>query len=234
VAILTSVIEIQDLIFEFALTPYTNNALQPITVVSNSGREQKRTPFSCAVRYCPFEVDDVDYRPDTEDQFNYPSLVRCTQEDEYGFYTELRRIRMRAIDATFLRVCSKFYLSGNRILYEKNSFIFPMADHDSHRSYPTRSVGQEVGDSRFWRSEPFNPARYDPKLEDQISRVIFQIRTGVTVEELPGWAYYDHFIRFLHSIGPFNAAILKSLKFTGSVRYHQCRSWLGCRSGCPG
>jgi hypothetical protein len=217
-AILTSAIEIQDLIFEFALTPYTNDALQPIkpiTVVSNLGWEQERTPFSCAARYCPF---DVYYRPtDTENQTNYPSLVQCTQEDEYGFYTELRRIRMRVIDATFLRVCSNFYLSGNRILYEKNSFIFPMADHDSHKIYPTPLVGQ-------------NEVKAGP-----INRVIFQIRTGVSVKELPGWAYYDHFIRFLHSIGPFNAAILKSLKFTGSVRYHQCRyRWKACGNGCPG
>ncbi|KAF4633911.1 hypothetical protein G7Y89_g4205 [Cudoniella acicularis] len=40
--------------------------------------------------------------------------------------------------------------------------------------------------------------------------------------KLRGWAYYDPFLRFLYTIGPANAAMLKSLIFSGTVKLHTC------------
>jgi len=44
-----------------------------------------------------------------------------------------------------------------------------------------------------------------------------QIQNSTHWENLIGWAYYDHFLRFLHSIGPEKAAMIRTLVFSGVV-----------------
>lgn len=37
-----------------------------------------------------------------------------------------------------------------------------------------------------------------------------------------GWLYFDKFLRFLHTIGVENSALIKRVKFTGIVKLHEC------------
>lgn len=50
----------------------------------------------------------------------------------------------------------------------------------------------------------------------------FSLEGRASIECLPGYAYYDHFLRFIHVIGPENAARIKNLNFSGTVIRHRC------------
>jgi hypothetical protein len=68
----------------------------------------------------------------------------------------------------------------------------------------------------FQRPNPFKPkrdARYTRKINDAIS----YIERQVPFQVLPGFVYFDQFLRFLYEIRPKRAALIKNLTFTGMV-----------------
>ena len=120
------------------------------------------------------------------------------------------------VDATVLRTNKYFYSTGIDVLYGKNSFLFDMVDVQWHASPPTLLPGDEL-----FRPIPGIPGKgyWDIAFTEAVRLIEFV----APFDQLPGFIYYDHFIRFLHSIGPTNAARLKTLEFRGLVKRHPCR-----------
>jgi len=58
---------------------------------------------------------------------------------------------------------------------------------------------------------------------------LVEIRAPLTL--LPGWIYCDPFLRFLHTIGPKNAAMITTLTFVGTAKLHHCRDYV-CGDTC--
>ncbi|KAF8850568.1 hypothetical protein BDZ45DRAFT_751570 [Acephala macrosclerotiorum] len=61
-----------------------------------------------------------------------------------------------------------------------------------------------------------------PPTEDLIYLTLSEIRDREPETSLAGWVYYDHFLRFLWTIGPKNAALIKTLRFSGVIKFHTC------------
>ncbi len=148
-------------------------------------------------------------------------------------YTERRIVKRPLIDATCLRSSKTLWKWGINILYSQ-PFCFDMTSKGDLRvqysfgmvNSPTTSFDGK----REYRPCPDLPLEQDEA--DEVSRVIRHIRERVELKQLSGWAYYDPFIRFLHAIGPENAARLKTLKFIGIVINHVCNVD-NCREICP-
>ncbi|KAG4418384.1 hypothetical protein IFR04_008451 [Cadophora malorum] len=71
--------------------------------------------------------------------------------------------------------------------------------------------------------------------EDYISTVataLKDIRDHKSFHELPGFVYYDRFLRFLNTIGPLNTSCIKVRRFGGvCMRHRYCRQDT-CGKGC--
>lgn len=152
--------------------------------------------------------------------------VHCQQRrrDRDGLFCEMRAVKKPAIDATLLRTCKDFYNNGMNILYGKNRFTFKPNEYSFKESPFTL-----LGTSTYIQFRP-NPGKPSMRFADWDSEVregICQIRLCRPVEMLCGWIYFDPFLRFLHTIGASNAAMLKHLNFTGVVKLHQC-GWTEC------
>ena len=59
------------------------------------------------------------------------------RRDRFGVYKEVRLVYQPIIDATVLRVCSHFRVTGVDILYGKNQFFFNMVDRSQKESPPS-------------------------------------------------------------------------------------------------
>ncbi|KAF5870227.1 uncharacterized protein Bfra_009610 [Botrytis fragariae] len=139
----------------------------------------------------------------------------------HGKLMVLRRVHQGQIDATCLRVCRAWNQTGGRLLYRFNRYDFKTNN-------PTKdaSPGSWI-DGSFWRPSPNKPfviARDDsPRIFNaRIQKGIRDIQRQVAIKKLVGWVYHDPFLRFLHMIGANNAALLRTLSFSGEVRCHQC------------
>jgi len=99
-----------------------------------------------------------------------------------------------------------------------------MVDTTWHASPPTLLPGDVL-----FRPPPGMPGR--DFWGEMLTETIPLIESAVPFDQFPGYVYYDHFIRFLHSIGPTNAARLKSLEFRGFVVRHPCRDKYCLRKG---
>lgn len=163
-----------------------------------------------------------------EEETTKPRFTTVTERiDTNGNFKELRFVKRRAIDASFLRSCSTIYKDGLGLLYN-NTFYFPMMDPRFDASPPSMLSTRS--------SKVYRPSARKPTLEDEwpkmVQKVINQIRGQGHLFSLPGWAYYDHFLRFLFTIGPANAALLKKIEFSGVVRLHTCGEDT-CHRLCP-
>lgn len=166
-------------------------------------------------------------------------LARTQLYDNHGPYTKLQRVFRPAIDSSFLRASKKIYSIGNRLLYEKNPFIFKMRNQSSHGCPPTALLKPEydgveagaAGTERVYLSQKYQefhpcstrPYQCPPEFRTQIDAAILNIERRAPLAELQGWAYYDGFLHFLHTIGPKNAASLKTVMFTGIIKLHECQ-----------
>jgi len=137
--------------------------------------------------------------------------------DSSGSFIELRLIERREIDASFLRSCSAFYKVGSGILYG-NTFRFHTPFPRWERSPPSMMTRKHL----IWRPNPQKPPMNDRRKDEKVQKVITQIRAQVHLLRFSGWAYYDPFLRFLHTIGPANAALLKKIELCGMVRLRPC------------
>jgi hypothetical protein len=77
---------------------------------------------------------------------------------------------------------------------------------------------------KYYEFDPdsWKPWKLAEDLLDRINGTILDIHRQAPITELQGWAYHNVFLRFLHTIGPRNAADLKTLKSNGTVKLHRC------------
>ncbi|KAE9370758.1 hypothetical protein N431DRAFT_342854 [Stipitochalara longipes BDJ] len=148
--------------------------------------------------------------------FNIPSQTAwIRQQDQHGSYLEVRFVRQAPIDATILRISKRFYSSGINALYG-NHFFFDVMDATLRECPPSLLPGGTV--IRPWPYQKPDPDDWTTA----INQTLPLIERRAPPEQLPGYIYYDHFLRFLNFIGPQNAARLKNLEFRGAVKRHWC------------
>ncbi|KAF7934759.1 uncharacterized protein EAE98_002804 [Botrytis deweyae] len=152
---------------------------------------------------------------------SHVSFKRKTLRDERGKYVELQRILRPQIDATLHRTCKVFHDIGSILLYRHNTFHFGMANESTEKSSPSW-IGK-------WAYRPEPSKRGIDK--DSISKAIQQLQGKAIVTSIPGWCYYDPFIRFLYHARMRNSTFIKNLQFEGTIKAHQC-SRNNCRLQC--
>ncbi|KAF8850569.1 hypothetical protein BDZ45DRAFT_769605 [Acephala macrosclerotiorum] len=197
--------EIQDRILHYALCIADVAFVQPKTVSSNRIHKLKAPTY---------------YTSPTLP----PELLINTVTDKDGSYHEIREIYRMEIDATCMRTCKKFYKDGLELLYSKNSFLFEMANCSTEHSRPSCFW---VGPGTKLKRVPSRAGPlYHPLHENvpDIESVFTSIASRSPVEDLPDYVYFDPFLRFIYSIGPTTAALIKTLKFDGLVKLHKCRA----------
>ncbi|KAF8850576.1 hypothetical protein BDZ45DRAFT_809019 [Acephala macrosclerotiorum] len=139
----------------------------------------------------------------------FPDLVTCNWD---GKYTEIRLVYCKAIDATCLRVCQQLYQEGIKALYGQNWYSFDMVNTYFHNCPPSY-IGGKI---KVWRPSPQEP---EPEnLNRDVTRVIPMLEDQLHFVYLPGWIYYDPFLRFIYTISPRNCLFLTSLAFHGYVK----------------
>ncbi|KAF7950470.1 hypothetical protein EAE96_007754 [Botrytis aclada] len=126
------------------------------------------------------------------------------------------------IDASCLRVCKDFYSLCSALLYRDNSFTFT-AFKSSALCRGVESVCMVDDNKPRKRNDNAQFGKPNSSLlslsdwNHEIDRGISQIQNPSTVDRM-NWLYYDPFLRFLHTIGLKNAALMKTLQFTGAAR----------------
>ena len=212
-------LEILRNVLELCVIVEVPTALQPHAVTCNWKRFFQQPDFSLVTPGPSDEDEEVQERP----------FMKVARQDNDGAYTELRRLYRAAIDATCLRACKTFNAVGSELLYGKNEFHFEMVNTSFYASPPSLLHPEQ---ERKWRPDPCKPTSNKNR---RIKQGIKKIQESVKITHLPGWIYYDHFLRFLWTIGPTNASMIKSLQFDGMVKLHRCSEDYcyvdGCRDG---
>ncbi|CAG8981363.1 hypothetical protein HYALB_00013787 [Hymenoscyphus albidus] len=149
-------------------------------------------------------------------QNEIPEYANVRRHDEKGTYFEKRLIKRFTIDATCLRTCKKLYEEGSGILYGGNIFRFEMAN--SLFTYSSRPVVGSSGVIFHTSATKPGPESIRGVVKDGMSRIPHNHPWRM----LPGWLFYDPFLRFLYTIRPRNAALIKHLEFDGIVKGHTC------------
>jgi len=191
---------------ELCVTVEVPTPLQPPAVTCSWKRLFQQPDFSL-VR--SGSSDDEDYVKDRP-------FLKVARQDSDDPYTELRRLYRAAIDATPLRACKILLAIGSELLYGKNGFHFEMVNTSFYGSPPSLLHPEQ---ERKWRPDPCKPSSNKNR---RIKQGIKKIQAGAKLTYLPGWIYYDHFLRFLWMVGPTNASMIRSLQFDGMVKLHCC------------
>ncbi|APA08866.1 predicted protein [Sclerotinia sclerotiorum 1980 UF-70] len=195
--------EIHVNIFRHALLPFASCLICPKLVTSNWKNNYSETHHtSCATIPGQGLVYDGDSsRCEMPWYLAYfdnslVSFMRRTLHDKQGPYIELRRILRPQVDATLLHTCQTFYEIGSRLLYGMNILTFYMASDTTFNNPPSWIGG--------------NSYRPDPSkigiTKESTPKAIQQLRDKAIITAIPGWCYYDPFIRFLYHIRPRNSA----------------------------
>ncbi|PVH82027.1 hypothetical protein DL98DRAFT_621636 [Cadophora sp. DSE1049] len=165
------------------------------------------------------------------DLATYTSVISCPfmswteMQDAEGSYTKLRHIYRKPIDATLLRINKFFNRVGRSMLYGDNVLSFEMTQKDWKRN---PAYCRTIGTRHFIHNpNPQKPSLAAATLGGLNTADIDAIRQGGSVYTLPGWLYHDRFLRCLHTIGPKNAAVIRTLKFRGIVKLHTCNGYEG-------
>lgn len=103
-----------------------------------------------------------------------------------------------------------------RVLYGSNTFYFDMVN--DHRKKSPPSLIDNGGYHIYHEPNSRKPDNFGSKV---LLTAIAQIQQRVPLKDLLGWVYFDHFLRFLYSIGASNAALLRTLRFKGIVKIHR-------------
>lgn len=145
------------------------------------------------------------------------SIIKIPREDDYGTYTEIRRVYRKPIDATCLRVNKQFLSEGSAILYGYNTFRCTYIPHYVGEKGRLRTLG-DCG-------QPILRSAAKPGMKDIGKSAFMQSVRNLmegreTDDNLEGWIYCDPLLRFLRTIGPSNAAKLRGLYLGGrSIKY---------------
>ncbi|TGO27078.1 hypothetical protein BPAE_0048g00500 [Botrytis paeoniae] len=215
--------EILDIIFNYLLW-IPSVSVEPDVIITNVGRSStnnEKPSYNAALlnENHPMYKDDPKY-----ESWRGSAMIKEKKICHGGReIIQLNRILCRVIDATCLRTCKKFFEFGSEILYGKNIFKFTM-----HGSGPLEAIhvgSKEIFITLIMRNRLL-----------AIPYVMEQIRQGIPLKELAGWAYRDRFLHFLYDIRPRNFDLIKNLHFWGVVvPLHSCGSKLsdGRCSNCP-
>lgn len=156
--------------------------------------------------------------------------------DRDGTYDVIREVKRPLIDSAILQVCTRFADTAIRPLYRDNTFMFRLKtfreSNTAIGAYPKSliylsSLGKSVLDHR----KPEKPRcllrrQFSAAAQKMIDDVIFQIRggrientiPGKILSDIPGWAWFDQFLRFIITISPKNAAMIRDITFIGTVK----------------
>lgn len=155
------------------------------------------------------------------------NLKKLEIQDEEGVYTRLQRVLRRVIDASCLRVCKLIYYLGSEMLYRQNDFTFDLTYFRKYLGPQRITASSLMLDKQgprqdlVTRKPILRPGYKSYKIWLQkVKNVIEQVQQPFSIRELKGWAHEDHFIRFLYTIRPRNAALIKTLQFWGTVTSH--------------
>jgi hypothetical protein len=113
------------------------------------------------------------------------------------------------------------------MLYTQNEYSFKTANPHRRKYCPTM-LGTYKNHIE-WKPQHY---RLLPFSDDEVTTAIYQNEHQVPTKQLTGLAYYDNFLRWLHSIGRKNAASLKALRFEGMAKLHCCEI-AGYSEDCP-
>ncbi|KAN0106129.1 hypothetical protein V8E51_009005 [Hyaloscypha variabilis] len=207
--------EIQHQILEEVLTAPHPESVQPSVISSNWGTKWNTPHFALGT------WSDFGHL----DKYNASIQLAWTPcKDQHGHYFEVRKVFRTPLDATILRTNRHFYRTGIDILYGRNSFTFNMVVTAWRASPPTLLPGDLL-----LRPNPGIPNRDHWAIK--MNEAVQFIESSVDSHQLPGYIYYDHFLRFLHFIGPKNATRLRTLEFRGFVKRHPCRDKFCAQKG---
>ncbi|TAQ91053.1 hypothetical protein B7494_g587 [Chlorociboria aeruginascens] len=204
--------KIQRMIYGFTLRARKYSHVAPSTVSSNWSGKWSLPHYRVA---SPLGMSSDNWERD---------ISRIQRVDHLVPYTEIRRVVRRPIDATILRVSKWTNLIGNEMLYGENPFIFRMCNGSFYDSPPTL-----LRENVLIRPSPAKP-KLDKTWFKNVKLGMVQVKSGTHMRQLLGWVYYDGFLRFLHSIGSKNAALITRLKFCGTILIHKCD--FECSPGC--
>ena len=209
--------EILSLIYDFALKPSDGSPLEPMTITSNWKTEFRAS--SChrqgQGRY------DTDCRS---------SVKWLDARDEAGDYKLIRPIRRAIIDVSFLRTSKAIYSLGIGRLFGSNDWHFSMVN--LHRRASPPSLVRNGGEYAYIHPTVDYPKTTDEGYTATVTTALKDIRDQSPLRELPGFVYYDRFLRFLHTIGPKNASRMKVLRFGGVCMRHMYCPQETCRKEC--
>ncbi|KAH6715927.1 hypothetical protein BKA61DRAFT_672209 [Leptodontidium sp. MPI-SDFR-AT-0119] len=209
--------EILDLIIRFSVCVERSVSLCPMTVTCNWRRLWSQHHYKL-VHSKMSGGWSRSLRTKRYEQLEVQSIIQVQHRDREGSYTEIRNATRIAIDASCLRTCKAFEEVGSKLLYGDNEFYFSMTCTDWEGCPPSVLHPK---DSEQWRPNPHQP-QVDGAWLSKVNSAIGQVKHQVVLKLLPGWVAYDDFLRFLWTIGPEKAALLKSLKFRGLVKIHSC------------
>ncbi|KAH7317779.1 hypothetical protein BKA65DRAFT_483247 [Rhexocercosporidium sp. MPI-PUGE-AT-0058] len=192
---------IVELIFKFALTPQDGSFIEPRTVTSNW-----KTKYRRSVNWYRTRSGYTDCCSWVDSGF-----VWASASDKWGPYKVVRQSlpsHHRCVLLAFLQADLQY--------------------RPELASPPTL-----VRNGKRWdviNPGPYYPDADSPNYNAAIALGVEQVNNQVSFKDLVGWVYYDHFLRFLHTIGLPNAARIKTLRFGGACKIHTC-SWNICREG---
>jgi hypothetical protein len=159
------------------------------------------------------------------DPYYKPRVLFINCKDKHGPYKLMRRLDEPEIGASFLRTCKKFYTIGLPLLYGKNIFTFEISTSRRDVEFVDRySKAMEKGPlykALLWER---NKA---------IAIGIKQIVQQTHMYKLQDRICHDAFLRFIYTIRPRNAALMKSIVFSGEVKPHPYGKRCRQRSGKP-
>ncbi|KAF5870326.1 uncharacterized protein Bfra_009710 [Botrytis fragariae] len=212
--------EILDLILDFTLV-IKDHTVTPDVTLSNK-RSSYKISHSYTLDGKRYEPPDFYNSEDPDHPVPLSTIITKKYHDSKGAYFMIHRVYRPVIDATILRVCKTISVQGTRMLYEKNVFQFSMTQINSTGCPGYLAFGKVYKDNvtlkhytrRLWS---YNPDGY-------FLMAIHAIETQVSTYDLEDYLYHDHFIRFLHVIGPAKAAMIKKLHFHGRIVTHRCKS----------
>ncbi|KAM0125039.1 hypothetical protein ACHAP3_010011 [Botrytis cinerea] len=210
--------DILDNIFKHALVALPGNVVFPNVMATNWKKryiEPSHKIYEIGQGFEPYYSDDGHrpwpYSPSYFDN-SHASFQRKKLRDKKGSYVELQRILRPQIDATLLRTSKTFREIGSTLLYRQNTFSFGMACESMEKSSPSW-IGK-------WSYRP-EPSKRGID-EGSISKAIQQFQSRAIITSIPGWCYYDPFVRFLYHVRLRNSIFIKKLRFEGTIKAHEC------------
>ncbi|KAL2065547.1 hypothetical protein VTL71DRAFT_3217 [Oculimacula yallundae] len=202
--------ELLNKILGYILTLDQGVKLQPITTTSNHKKAWS----------VPTYRNEYYHMPGSSGITEGPYLSILNMQDSDGPYTEYRHIFRKPIDATILRVNKDIHKTASGLLYGNNTLEFPTRPKDWKLNAGTcYRYGKRL---HIHNPSPLKPDLTLINAHEVIAKDLASVHRKVPVQNLPGWMYHDGFLKFLYTIGPKNAALIRKLRFSGIVMLHDC------------